>query len=133
MSIELRSVFDAGSLAAEPVTQRDAVAAMLPKAADAYCRMVGLVAKEHGFTKNLEAAAQARTVLRQLAGASIKLVPMRAEGERRAHVEALFNLQRMALLAPPPVGSGSAPIGSVVAGAGFGICLLCLPRRPHAR
>ena len=84
---------------------------MLPKAADAYRRMVGLVAKDHGFTKNPEAAAQARTVLRQLIRGSIELDPVQANGARPAHVEAHFNLQRMALL---------APIGSVVAGARFG-------------
>ena len=74
--------------------------------------MVGLVAKDHGFTKNPDAAAQARTVLRQSDDrGSIELVPVQANGARPAHVEAHFNLQRMALL---------APIGSVVAGARFG-------------
>ena len=84
------------------------VVAMLPKAAAAYRRMVGLVAKEHGFTKNPEAAAQARTVLRQLVGGNINLAPVPAKDGRPAHVEARFNLQRMALLAPPPVGTGAA-------------------------
>jgi site-specific DNA recombinase len=67
------------ALASEPVTQRDAdkVEMMLPKAVDAYRRMVGLVAKEHGFTKNPEAAAQARTVLRQLVEAASSSCPCR--------------------------------------------------------
>jgi site-specific DNA recombinase len=105
------------ALAAAPATQRDAdrVVMMLPKAAEAYRRMVGL-----GLTKDPEAAAQARTVLRQLVGGGIKLVPIQAKGGRPAHVEARFSLQRMALLAPAPVGKGAAPtVGSVVAGAGF--------------